>query len=48
VDVVAVAVAMPRCLGPGKKQDASIKSVGFPAPKLWHSGLVLFWSAPLP
>lgn len=35
----------PRCLGPGggeKKQDASIKSVGFPAPKpraVW-SGLV--------
>lgn len=28
--------------GGEKKQHASIKSVGFPAPKLWHSGLV--WS----
>lgn len=32
VDVVAVVVIMPRCLGlGGKKQDASVKSVGFPA-----------------
>lgn len=41
LDVVAVVVMMPRCLGPGeKKQDASVKSVGFPV-QLWQSGLVL-------
>lgn len=42
MDVVAVVVIMPRCLGPGgeQKQDASVKSVGFPA-QLWQSGLVL-------
>lgn len=40
-DVVAVAVIVPRCLGPGgEKQDASVKSVGFPA-QLWA-----VWSDP--